>query len=52
MRRVGKCRVQYTRVEPSIVGERKVVDSEVREGGPYRNKRSRIVFLTHNWVFG
>lgn len=39
MGRVGKCRIQYTRVEPSTVGERKVVDSEVREGGPCRNER-------------
>ena len=33
MRRVGKCRIQYTRVEPSTVGERNVVYSGVREGG-------------------
>ena len=44
MRRVGKCRIQYTGVEPSTVGERKVVDSEVREGGPCRNERSRNCF--------
>ena len=44
MRRVVKCRIQYTRVEPSTVGERKVVDSEAREGGPCRNKRSRNCF--------
>ena len=44
MRRVGNCRIQYTRVEPNKIGERKVVDSEVREGGPCRNKRSRNYF--------
>ena len=44
MRRVGKCRIQYTGVELSTVGERKVVDSEVREGGPCRNERSRNCF--------
>ena len=44
MRRVGKCRIQDTRVEPSTGGERKVVDSEVREGGPCRNERSRNCF--------
>ena len=44
MRRVCECRIQSTRVEPSTVGERKVVDSKVREGGPCRNKRSRNCF--------
>ena len=45
MRRVGKCRTQYTRVEPSTVGERNVVYSGVREGGTCRNDRSRNCFV-------